>query len=116
MRALVDSDVLVALIEGKEAQSVASLAAMNGAISGEFEAFVTPLIVANVMYALKRKWRISRAKTWKADIAFQMTRMLGTLQVIPVDDRDFLAAFGSKFNDHEDAVQHFAAVRSHKWT
>jgi len=112
MRALVDSDVLIALIDGTEAQSAASLSAMNGAIKGEFEAVVTPLIVANVMYALKRKWRTSKPKTWKADIAFQITRMLGTLQIIPVDDRDFLAAFGSRFKDHEDAVQHFAAVRS----
>lgn len=114
MRVLVDSDVLIALIDGHEAQSADSLVAINGAIQGEYEAFATPLIVANVMYALKRKWRTTRPKTWKADIAFQMTRVLGTVRIIPVDDRDFLAAFSSQFKDHEDAVQHFAAVRSHQ--
>jgi|694.fasta_scaffold30787_5 predicted nucleic acid-binding protein len=114
MRALVDSDVPVAVIVGNEAQSADSLLVLKDAINGRFEAMATPLIMANVMYVLRRKWRLSRPTTWKADIAEVMTRMLGTFTLIPVDERDFLAAFSSAFSDHEDGVQHFAALRSRK--
>jgi len=66
------------------------------------------------MYALRRKWRTTRPRTWRSDIAESMTHLLGTFLIIPVDERDFLAAFASEFLDHEDGVQHFAAVRSKK--
>ena len=112
MIALVDSDVLIALIDGQEAQSADSKAALDGAMRGQYEAAVTPLIAANVMYALKRKWRTTRPKTWQADITRIMTAMLATLRMIPVDERDFLASFASTFKDKEDGIQYFAALRS----
>jgi predicted nucleic acid-binding protein len=112
MIALVDSDVLIALIDGREAQSADSKAALDGAMRGEYEAAVTPLIAANVMYALRRKWRKSRPDTWQNDIVRVMTRMLPTLRMIPVDERDFLASFASTFKDKEDGIQYFAALRS----
>jgi len=112
MIALVDSDVLIALIDGTEAQSADSKAALDGAMQGAFEAAVTPLIAANVMYALRRKWRTSRPDTWQADICRIMTAMLPTLRMIPVDERDFLGSFASTFKDKEDGIQYFAALRS----
>jgi predicted nucleic acid-binding protein len=112
MRALVDSDVLVAMIDGTEAQSQASKAVLDHAVNGRIEAVVTPLIAANVMYALKRKWRTARPKTWRKDIDRMMTAMLPTLRMIPVDERDFLGSFASDFLDKEDGIQYFAAVRS----
>jgi predicted nucleic acid-binding protein len=114
MIALVDSDVLVALIDGREAQSADSKAALEGAMHGLYEAAVTPLIAANVMYVLKRKWRTSRPRTWRSDINHIMTSMLPTLTMIAVDERDFLASFASDFTDKEDGIQYFACVRSRK--
>jgi len=112
MRALVDSDVLVATIDGTEVQSPACKAVLDLVVRDGLEAVVTPLIAANVMYALKRKWRTARPRTWRKDIDRMMTAMLPTLRMIPVDERDFLASFASDFLDKEDGIQYFAAVRS----
>lgn len=112
MTALVDSDVLVALIDGQEAQSADCKAALDGAMKGAYDAAITPLIAANVMYALRRKWRTTRPSSWQHDISSIMTRMLPTMRMIPVDERDFLASFASEFKDKEDGIQYFAALRS----
>ncbi len=92
MRVLVDSDVLVAVMDGTEAQSPDSKAVLDALVRGEFVAMTTPLIAANVMYALRRKWRTSRPKSWQLDINDVMTGMLATFRMLPVDERDFLAA------------------------
>ncbi|MFZ1693544.1 MAG: PIN domain-containing protein [Flavobacteriales bacterium] len=114
MRVLVDSDVIVAVMDGTEAQSDSSKAFLDIALKGGFIAVITPLIAANVMYALRRKWRTTKPKTWQADINQVMAAMLSTLRMIPVDERDFLASLASAFIDKEDGIQHFAAVRHGK--
>lgn len=111
MKALVDSDVLIAVMDGGEAQSAASKNLLDAATQGAFTVLITPLIAANIMYALRRKWRTTRPRTWEQDINDVMVAMLSAVRMIPVDERDFLASMASGFKDKEDGIQHFAALR-----
>ncbi|MBS1944528.1 MAG: PIN domain-containing protein [Bacteroidetes bacterium] len=112
MQALIDSDVVIATIDGTEEQSEDSRKALLGAVRGKFTGFITPLIAANVMYALRRKWRITRPQTWRTDIDKEMIRMLTTLGMLPVGKADFIDSLTSSFLDKEDGIQYFAALRS----
>ena len=112
MRALIDSDVLIATIDGTEEQSVDSRNAVVGAVRGHYTGFITPLIAANVMYALRRKWRTKRPHAWRADIDREMLRILPTLGMLPVGKADFVDSLTSSFQDKEDGIQYFAALRS----
>ena len=112
MRALIDSDVLIAMIDGTEVQSMDSKAAVKGAVRGHYTGFITPLIAANVMYALRRKWRTTRPSTWRADVDAEMLKILPTLGMLPVGRPDFMDSLTSSFLDKEDGMQYFAALRS----
>jgi hypothetical protein len=112
MRALIDSDVLVAMLDGTEDQSPASKAVIQAAVRGRFTGFITPLIAANVMYILRRKWRTTKPETWRADIDRVTLDMLATLGMIPVGRPDFIDSITSSFSDKEDGIQYFAALRS----
>jgi uncharacterized protein with PIN domain len=111
MNALIDSDVIVAVLDGEEDQSLDSRTVMSAALKGAFEMFITPLIAANVMYALRRKWRTTRP-SWQEEIDRAMTSLLTTTTMVQVDERDFLASFASDFLDREDGIQYFAAIRN----
>ena len=111
MKALVDSDVIVAVLDGQEDQSADSRKVLSAGSKGAFEMIITPLIAANVMYALRRKWRTTRV-FWQDELDRAMTSILSTTTMIPVDERDFLASFASKFKDREDGIQYYAALRS----
>jgi predicted nucleic acid-binding protein len=112
MRALIDSDVLIAALDGSVAQSPASIAAINAAIRGEYEGFITPLIAANVMYALRRKWKNAKLPDWEEKVNAAMARMLPSFGMISVNRTDFMASIESNFKDKEDGIQYFAALRS----
>ncbi len=112
MHALIDSDVLIAAIDGAEQQSNDSRQALTGAVRGKYTGFITPLIAANIMYALRRKWRTARPSTWRSDIDAEMLRILPTLGMLPVGRADFVDSITSSFLDKEDGIQYFAALRS----
>lgn len=112
MQALIDSDVLIATLDGTEEQSEDSRKALLGAVRGRYAGYITPLIAANVMYALRRKWRTTRPDTWRADIDAEMLRILPTLGMLPVGKADFVDSITSSFQDKEDGIQYFAALRS----
>ncbi len=112
MQALIDSDVLIAALDGAEDQSDDSKLALIGAVRGRFTGFITPLIAANIMYALRRKWRTTRSATWRADIDAEMLKILPTLGMLPVGRADFVDSITSSFMDKEDGIQYFAALRS----
>lgn len=112
MQALIDSDVLIATIDGTEGQSLDSKNAVLAAVRGRYTGFITPLIAAKVMYALRRKWRTTRPATWRTDIDDQMLKILPTLGMLTVGKADFVDSLTSSFQDKEDGIQYFAALRS----
>lgn len=120
MRVLVDSDVVISAMLQNEVQRAVSEKLMDALDAREFIGVTTPVIMANIQYVLGRKWggnkRVAGKKVWVPDRPKVVQAMQAILQLfsemIPVDMADFYASMASKFEDLEDGVQHFAAVRA----
>lgn len=85
---------------------------MDALAEGRFTGLTTPVLMANIMFVLTNKWRISRKQVDRKRVVKAMNGLLPLFTMLPVDDADFYAAFASPFADLEDGVQHFAALRS----
>ncbi len=112
MRVLVDSDVVIAAMAGNEDQSASSTVVMNALSAGAFTGLTTPILLANIMYILGNKWRVSRKYQDRPRVARAMNSLLPMFTLLPVNMADFYASLASEFADLEDAVQHSAAVHA----
>lgn len=110
MRVFLDSDVIIAALDGREAQSRDAQRVMDLLEDGVLQAITTPVVLANVMYVVGQKWRLSRTRPDRARIVDAMESILGLVNVIPIEEAHFHAAFSSRFDDLEDGIQHFAAL------
>lgn len=109
---LIDSDVVIAAMSGNEDQSAASQGVMDALAEGRFQGLTTPVLMANIMFVLTNKWRISRKHVDRPRVVKAMNSLLPLFTMLPIEDADFHAALGSSFSDLEDGIQFFAAVRS----
>ncbi len=114
MRIFLDSDVIIAALAGNEDQSVDAQRVMDLVESGAVQAVTTPVVLANVMYVVSQKWRISRTRVDRRRVVEAMESILTLVRVVPIGEAHFHASFSSKFDDLEDGVQHFAALDAGK--
>lgn len=112
MRVLIDSDVVIAAMAGTEDQSAASQEVMDALAEGRFTGLTTPILMANIMFVLSNKWRISRKHVDRDRVVKAMNSLLPLFTMVPVAHADFYASFASEFVDLEDGVQHFAAMHA----
>lgn len=112
MRVLIDSDVVIAAMAGTEDQSAASQEVMDALAQGRFTGLTTPILMANIMFVLSNKWRISRKHVDRDRVVKAMNSLLPLFTMLPVSNADFYASFASEFADLEDGVQHFAAMHA----
>ena len=112
MRILIDSDVVIAAMAGTEEQSAASQEVMDALAEGRFTGLTTPILMANIMFVLSNKWRISRKHVDRDRVVKAMNSLLPLFTMVPVTNADFYASFASEFTDLEDGVQHFAAMHA----
>ena len=112
MRVLIDSDVVIAAMAGTEDQSSASQEVMDALAEGRFTGLTTPILMANIMFVLSNKWRISRKHVDRERVVKAMNGLLPLFTMVPVTNADFHASFASEFTDLEDGVQHFAAMHA----
>lgn len=112
MRVLIDSDVVIAAMAGTEEQSAASQEVMDALAEGRFTGLTTPILMANIMFVLSNKWRISRKHVDRDRVVKAMNSLLPLFTMVPVTNADFYASFASEFTDLEDGVQHFAAMHA----
>ena len=112
MRVLIDSDVVIAAMAGTEDQSAASQEVMDALAEGRFTGLTTPILMANIMFVLSNKWRISRKHVDRDRVVKAMNSLLPLFTMVPVTNADFYASFASEFADLEDGVQHFAAMHA----
>ena len=112
MRVLIDSDVVIAAMAGTEDQSAASQEVMDALAQGRFTGLTTPILMANIMFVLSNKWRISRKHVDRDRVVKAMNSLLPFFTMLPVSNADFYASFASEFADIEDGVQHFAAMHA----
>lgn len=104
---LIDTDVLLDFYLDRKPFSEDSLQLLLKCEQKQFRAFITPVIVANTYYILRR-----HAK--HLYVVERLQILLDTISVIAMDQKQVLAALDSKFTDFEDALQYFSAVNSNK--
>ena len=109
MRIFLDSDVIIAALDGTEAQSVDAQLVMDALEAGTVQAITSPVVLANVMFVVGQKWRISRTKVDRPRVVKAMEEILSVVTVTPITEAHFHASFSSRFENLEDGLQHFAA-------
>lgn len=104
---LIDTDVLLDFYLDRKPFSEDSLQLLLKCEQKQFRAFITPVIVANTYYILRRH-------ATHHYVVERLQILLDTISVIAMDQKQVLAALDSKFTDFEDALQYFSAVNSNK--
>ena len=104
---LIDTDVLLDFYLDRKPFSEDSLQLLLKCEQKQFRAFITPVIIANTYYILRRH-------ATHLYVVERLQILLDTISVIAMDQKQVLAALDSKFTDFEDALQYFSAVNSNK--
>ena len=114
MRVFLDSDVIIAALDGTEVQSPDAQQVMDLVEAGTVQAITSPVVLANVMHVVSQKWRISRTRVDRPLVVKAMEEILSLVKVVPITEAHFHASFSSRFDDMEDGLQHFAALHAGK--
>jgi predicted nucleic acid-binding protein len=104
---LIDTDVLLDFYLDRKPFSDDSLQLLLKCEQKQFRAYVTPVIVANTYYILRRH-------ATHHYVIERLQVLLNTIHILAMDQKQVLAALESKFTDFEDALQYFSAVNSNK--
>ena len=104
---LIDTDVLLDFYLDRKPFSDDSLQLFLKCEQKQFRAYVTPVIVANTYYILRRH-------ATHHYVIERLQVLLNTIHVLAMDQKQVLAALESKFTNFEDALQYFSVVNSNK--
>lgn len=104
---LIDTDVLLDFYLDRKPFSEDSLQLLLKCEQKQIRAFITPVIVANTYYILRRH-------ATHHYVVERLQILLHTISVLAMDQKQVLAALDSKFTDFEDALQYFSAIQSNK--
>ena len=104
---LIDTDVLLDFYLDRKPFSEDSLQLLLKCEQKQFRAFITPVIIANTYYILRRH-------ATHHYVVERLQILLHTISVLAIDQKQVLAALDSKFTDFEDALQYFSAIQSNK--
>lgn len=101
----IDSDLIVDFLTDREPFCEKSAKIMNLCIENQIKGFITPLIIANVFYVLRKKIDAQELKN-------KLKSLLSFLDVISMNKKIILTALNSDFSDFEDALQNFTVVQN----
>ena len=104
---LLDSDVLLDFFLDRKPFSDDSTKILHWCELKEIQGFVTPVIVSNCYYILKK---ISTHQK----VIEKLKGLMMIIDVLNMDKEVIMNALYSKFNDFEDSLQNFSAIRSNK--
>jgi predicted nucleic acid-binding protein len=104
---LIDTDVLLDFYLDRKPFSDDSLQLLLKCEQKQFRAYITPVIVANTYYILRRQ-------ASHHYVIERLQILLNTITILSMDQKQVLAALESKFTDFEDALQYFSALQSNK--
>ncbi len=102
-RILIDTDVILDFFFDKKPYSDYSTIILDLCEREQVEGFVTPVIIGNTYYILRRT-----AKHEK--VIEKLKQLLTITQVLQMDRHVIEQALNSEFKDFEDALQNFSAV------
>lgn len=105
-KVFIDSDVLLDFFYDRKPFSNHASRLLQLCVDGHIQGFVSPLIIANVYYLLRKTANHSL-------VIKKLNQLLSLLEVVPMDKAVVLKALNSDFKDFEDALQNYA-VEAHK--
>ena len=102
---LIDTDVILDFFFDRKPFSENSAIILSMCERKQIEGFVTPVIISNVYYLLRR--------TAQHDKVIEKLKQLLTItQVLQMNRQVIEDALNSEFKDFEDALQNFSAVKN----
>jgi predicted nucleic acid-binding protein len=104
-RILIDTDVILDFFFDREPFSDYAAQIFSLCESEQIRGFVTPVICSNVYYLLRQT-----AKHTK--VIEKLSQLLTFMDVLQMDREVVIQALTSGFNDFEDALQNYAAIKS----
>ena len=102
---LIDTDVILDFFFDRKPFSDAAAKIFTLCDLKQIKAFVTPVIISNTYYLLKRT-----AKHQK--VIEKLTQLLTITDILIMDKEVIVKALHSSFKDFEDALQNYAAEKS----
>lgn len=101
---LIDTDVILDFFFDRQPFSEYAAKILALCEAKAIEGFVSPVIISNVYYLLRKTSGHSK-------VAGKLSQLLTIIDIVDMDKDVVWQALHSKFNDFEDALQNFAAVR-----
>lgn len=99
---LIDTDVILDFFFDREPYSENAARILSLCESKEITGFVTPVIISNVYYLLR--------KTAKHEKVIEKLKLLVSItEVLVIDKASIVEALNSEFKDFEDALQNYSA-------
>ena len=104
-KVLIDSDIIIDYFYNrtpfsKDASEVLNLCALR-----KIEGFITPLIVANVYYILRKTSKHEK-------LISDLIKLFEYISIINMNQKIVFEALNSDFKDFEDALQNYAAIET----
>lgn len=98
----IDSDIILDLLAKREPFYPHAAELFSLVETGEIKAHVSPIIIANLYYILRKIE--GRDRTIK-----NLMKIKLLVNIVPIGEKIIELALASEFNDFEDAVQYYAA-------
>jgi len=102
-KVLIDTDVILDFFFDRKPHSDYSTIILSLCERGVLEGFITPVIISNTYYLLRRT-----AKHEK--VIEKLKQLLTITKILQMDKLVIEKALNSEFKDFEDALQNFAAI------
>ena len=102
-KVLIDTDVILDFFFDRKPFSDDSVIILSLCEQGKLHGFITPVIVSNTYYLLRRTAQHEK-------VIEKLKQLLTITNVLQMNKLVIEKALNSKFKDFEDALQHFAAV------
>ena len=102
---LIDSDVILDFFFNREPFSENAAQVFSLCESNQIKGFVTPVICSNTYYLLRQTARHEK-------VIEKLSQLMTIMDVLLMDSDIVIQALNSGFKDFEDALQHFAAIKS----
>ena len=100
---LIDTDVILDFFFDRKPYSKNSAIILNMCENKQITGFVTPVIISNCYYLLRRT-------SQHVKVIEKLKQLLSITEVLNMDKHTVSAALNSDFKDFEDALQNFAAA------
>jgi len=99
---LLDTDIILDFFFDRKPYSEHAAKILSLSESNQIETYVTPVIISNVYYLLRKT--ASHAK-----VITQLRLLMSIIDVLVISKETILQAINSSFKDFEDALQNYSA-------